>query len=409
MKLALKNAYRRHAINPFLTLGFVALLAAACSAAEIPPPDELRRMADGTMRDFCAAIEARNFSRFLQNTSTPMKQQVTPERLRAAFQDLMDSGADLSGSRSVAPVFEPAPAKNEDGLLVLSGRYPAKPLGVAFVFRYFHEKTGWRLAGCRVEIRPPLPSESEQLRLTNRTMADFWTAIQARNFTSFYNTVSTPWKRKVKAAEFQEAFQPYLNNGTDLSGVLRTKPTFDAPASLHENGVLELAGRYLAKPQSISFNIQYFFEKSVWKLVRITVDYGGAQPVMEQAATATTTVPSSGELQRLARSFLMDFDTAIRARSFTDFYEKLSEGSKKQTTAAELQAAFQPFIDQQFDVSGIRNLTAVFDEPPAVKNGQLALSGHYPTTPNLTFSIKCVREESDWKLEGIEVGHKKNP
>ncbi len=93
------------------------------------------------------------------------------------------------------------------------------------------------------------------------------------------------------------------------------------------------------------------------------------------------------------------------ARDFSSFHGYVSELWQGQTSAEELAGAFQAFVDNEIDMSGIGDVAPVFEGDPLIdSDGVLNLAGHFPTTPAwVTFRLRYLREAGEWKLLGIQV------
>jgi hypothetical protein len=119
--------------------------------------------------------------------------------------------------------------------------------------------------------------------------------------------------------------------------------------------------------------------------------------------------PPEKEVRGLLRENLLNFNEAIAARSFDAFYDSVSRKWQDQLTKGQLQRAFQPFIDKQVSIGGIREQEAIFDAAPAVNSeGLLIVSGYYPTQPyRVVFALKFIYELPTWKLFGLDVNLKK--
>ena len=77
-------------------------------------------------------------------------------------------------------------------------------------------------------------------------------------------------------------------------------------------------------------------------------------------------LPDEKETKALSTETLLMFNDAIQQKSFADFYDRVSLAWQKQLTQGQLQRAFQPFIEKQVDLSGIRGVEAVIDSPPTM-------------------------------------------
>ena len=116
-------------------------------------------------------------------------------------------------------------------------------------------------------------------------------------------------------------------------------------------------------------------------------------------------MPDDAVQRRLVRETLLRFNDAIQQQSFDDFYESVSKAWRDQLTKGQLQRAFQPFLDKQVDISGIKDVEAVFDPAPTINSdGLLILTGSYATNPyKVFFSLKFIYELPNWKLFGVDV------
>ncbi len=73
---------------------------------------------------------------------------------------------------------------------------------------------------------------------------------------------------------------------------------------------------------------------------------------------------------------------------------------QKSTTATELNEAFKPFFDLGIDLTVLEHIEPIFDKKTILdKNGQLFISGYYPTSPS-RFAFECgyMKEGGQWKL-----------
>jgi len=120
-------------------------------------------------------------------------------------------------------------------------------------------------------------------------------------------------------------------------------------------------------------------------------------------------MPDQKIVLRMVKDNLLEFNRAIRARSFTDFYNSVSASWQSQLTEKQLQRAFQSFIDQDVNIGSIADLEPVLSSPPQIgSDGVLVVTGYYPTSPYVVnFSLKFLYELPDWKLFGLDVDLRK--
>jgi hypothetical protein len=126
-------------------------------------------------------------------------------------------------------------------------------------------------------------------------------------------------------------------------------------------------------------------------------------PLVSQGAAPK--LPPRAECERLARESLLQFNDAVKAKDFTGFHKTISQLWQGQITPAELLDAFRSFVDQDIDISPIRNAEPVFEPAPKIdSDGVLTLEGNYPLRPNkVIFRLKYVNESGAWKLLGAKI------
>ena len=126
---------------------------------------------------------------------------------------------------------------------------------------------------------------------------------------------------------------------------------------------------------------------------------GFVDPVNRQAP------PNEDEIRKMALRAMLDFNDAIRQKSFEGFYETIAMAWKKQISADSLQRAFQPFIDKDIDISSVQGTEFIFERKPEVNTeGLLIVFGHYPTQPyEVLIELKFMYEVPKWRLFGIDV------
>ncbi|HZJ17788.1 MAG TPA: hypothetical protein VFD27_22225 [Chthoniobacteraceae bacterium] len=111
-------------------------------------------------------------------------------------------------------------------------------------------------------------------------------------------------------------------------------------------------------------------------------------------------MPDEQTIQAMARETLLQFHDAIHQKSFEDFYGNVSRAWQEQLTLGMLTRTFQSFIDQQPDLTAIRDVDVDFDAPPRINSqGLLIVSGSYPTKPlRVAFSLTYYYDLPDWRV-----------
>jgi Ca2+-binding EF-hand superfamily protein len=128
-----------------------------------PPADaELRKLVRQTLMDFNDAVQSKDFSTFHAKASTPLRQQITPEKLREAFQAFIDRKVNIAPVKDVEAKFAGQPKVDGDGVMTVKGEYPTRPNRTAFQLKYFQEKGEWRVLGVNVDTTEPEKEEKEK-------------------------------------------------------------------------------------------------------------------------------------------------------------------------------------------------------------------------------------------------------
>ena len=128
----------------------------------------------------------------------------------------------------------------------------------------------------------------------------------------------------------------------------------------------------------------------------------------EKADASRGEIPEGDELQEMTQITLIEFNDAVQADDFTDFFQTISKLWQRQSSPAKLKSTFQTFITQKIDIGAVRTMGADFTSKPRVDDSkgfkELILQGKYETLPNPTrFELKYTPEGKNWKLTGIMV------
>ena len=142
-----------------------------------------------------------------------------------------------------------------------------------------------------------------------------------------------------------------------------------------------------------------------------STDSNSSKPAATKADASTGNVPTDAQLQEIAKTTVLDFNSAIQSADFSSFHKTISKPFQKQVSVDRFKQVFQQFIDAKIDLSGVRSLDADFTTPPVVASSlgvkRLELKGSYPTSPRHTrFDLKYIPEGKDWKLIAIEINTK---
>lgn len=149
---------------------------------------------------------------------------------------------------------------------------------------------------------------------------------------------------------------------------------------------------------SVPMEIALIREQGEWKILSLRKPEAG---ILGEDAQQP---PSTAEQLRLSRDATAMFADAVAQRDFTGFHQGVSSLWRAQVTPAQLQQAFQSFIENDVNLSVLKQLepnirSGAFDE-----DGAFRVDGLYPTRPNaFSFSYRYIYEGVDWKLVGVDV------
>jgi Ca2+-binding EF-hand superfamily protein len=176
--LELVGHYETPPVNPHFSLKFyreagewkllginVDLRAAADPKAERPSPPaeaEAKKLVRQTLLDFNDAVQLKDFSAFHARASSPLRQQITPEKLREAFQSFIDRKVNIAAVKDLEPKLAGPPKVDGEGVLTVKGEYPTRPTRTAFQLKYFLEKGEWRVLGVSVDTTETEQKEPEK-------------------------------------------------------------------------------------------------------------------------------------------------------------------------------------------------------------------------------------------------------
>lgn len=120
-------------------------------------------------------------------------------------------------------------------------------------------------------------------------------------------------------------------------------------------------------------------------------------------------LPDEATIKKMAVDTLLMFNSAVKEKSFADFYKKIAQAWRTQVTEAQLERAFAIFLEKQVDIANIAEAKVVLAKPPEITtDGLLLVSGEYPTRPlKVAFALKFMYESPRWRLFGIDVSLRK--
>jgi hypothetical protein len=149
------------------------------------------------------------------------------------------------------------------------------PVTIRLVF----EEGAWRVAhitwgGVDLDsLRPvgQVPAAAVLRKMVNEVLLDFNAAVQAKDFTAFYEKTSDTWKQQITAEEIQAAFQAFIDQNVDIGPIRDVTPQI-ASATIDDEGALVITGHYPTQPAQVHFALRYVDEDEGWKLLAINVN-----------------------------------------------------------------------------------------------------------------------------------------
>lgn len=134
----------------------VLLLAAATAGAQTKVPAErpLEALVKATLLSFNDANVTGNYSVFHAKLSRPFRQQFTVEKLRETFKEFGEKNIDIDVVSAMKPTYNPAPAVDSEGKLIVKGFFPTDPTQVNFGLEFIPSDGEWKLIRINVNLGP---------------------------------------------------------------------------------------------------------------------------------------------------------------------------------------------------------------------------------------------------------------
>lgn len=221
----------------------------------------------------------------------------------------------------------------------------------------------------------------------------FFKAVQAQEFSEAYTYVAQDFRAATSLEQLKTFLeQSALINYQEASWSSREITTSQAKLE----GTIKTADG-----GSVPIMMTFVKEDGEWKILYIEKTAAGLATKEE----TTKSIPPLDEINLMTAEAMHELALAINARDFSIFYAKLSKLWQSQTTADDLYSAFKSFSDQNVDLTILKGMDPVFDQPPKIdENDMLILEGYYPTQPSVThFDLKYLYEHPAWKLAGVHV------
>jgi hypothetical protein len=231
-----------------------------------------------------------------------------------------------------------------------------------------------------------------------RSADRFFTLVREGKAKDAYLSAS----REFQASAPEEDFAAFLKNSTIAD---YESATWSSRSVANKIGELEGSIKTRAGGV-IPVKLRLIKEDGKWKIHAIEKAAAGLV-----TTSAEPTVPAEDELKAMASRSALLLARAINNKDFSEFYNATAKVWQSQTTPEALKETFIKYIEQNVDLTFVEGHSPEFSEKPSIdESGRLILKGYYPTQPSrLSFTIKFIRQESEWKLIGIHVSLEEAP
>lgn len=120
--------------------------------------------------------------------------------------------------------------------------------------------------------------------------------------------------------------------------------------------------------------------------------------------TGPDQLPSHAQMLVLIRSTLSALDQANSTGYYFVFAGLASEPFRRTNAPSAVGQAFEGYRAKGVSFSPVLVLDPVFSQPPAVRDGELRMTGYFPSQPDqIGFDLRYRYERSQWRLSGIDM------
>ena len=140
-----------------LLLVTALMLVASLAQAQnkVPSDRALEALVKATLLTFNDANVTGNYEVFHAKLSKPFREQFPVERLARRFQDFNKKHIDFDIVAALKPAYDPSPAVDGDGKLLVKGYFPTEPLQVYFDLEFIPSDSEWKLISINVKVGDP--------------------------------------------------------------------------------------------------------------------------------------------------------------------------------------------------------------------------------------------------------------
>lgn len=135
----------------------------------------------------------------------------------------------------------------------------------------------------------PVPDALQLAKLVWSTMAAIDDANRAGNYSVLRDLGAPGFQQNNDAAKLAQVFASLRAQNIDLGNTLLLAPTWAAPPTLVEAGVMRLRGYFGLRPVAISFDLYYQWSQGRWKLFGVAIEPQPLAQIQPSAKPATPT------------------------------------------------------------------------------------------------------------------------
>ena len=269
------------------------------------------------------------------------------------------------------------------------------PISMTFV----KENSDWKIAffgevGSGELTASDIPSNEEARELADEWTTEFCKAVSGNDFSKFREKTAQEFQDTVSLEELSNTFSQFVELNMDLKWVREHEPVIDPEPSITANGLLRLQGYYPVQPKVV-FDFEFLRRANNWELMSVDFNVNPA-PKLD--------IPSNTEMIEMARFWTDEFCQGVTKRDFTDFHGQLHSSFSSELSLENFTKTFQGFLDQNADLSWVRDVDPVLDSEPTITgSGVLTTEGHFPADPVVVFRYHFIQEDSKWKMSGINI------
>lgn len=142
-------------VRMLLVTALMLVASLAQAQNKVPSDRALEALVKATLLTFNDANVTGNYEVFHAKLSKPFREQFPVERLARRFQDFNKKHIDFDIVAALKPAYDPSPAVDGDGKLLVKGYFPTEPLRVYFNLEFIPSDGEWKLISINVKVGDP--------------------------------------------------------------------------------------------------------------------------------------------------------------------------------------------------------------------------------------------------------------